>query len=584
MMRKITLIYAIAFVGLLVGLGQAAPKKNARSQTQIFAELSADILTGLQSFYPVTATEMGIHAYDHRLADYSAKSVKEMISRLKQYESRLGKLNNASFDADTRVDLKLIKSNVDVALLNLDKIGWHRKSPVLYVDEAINGIYYLTLSADSTTAARLKAILGRMRQIPSLFATARTNLQHPPKVFVQAARESLAAGIEFYRQVGGDLMVQFPEQADSILAITTSAREAMNSFLGYLESVQVGDDKSFAIGETNFNYMLQHEQFLNFGADSLLKIGESLLVQADRVYREFESTVEKNHQTGQDSVFIPSTFTRDDILDYYQWEVEQVRVFLEMNNVVSVPEDIAPCRVVETPPMLRTMISGIAYQPAGPFDSEQVGHFYVRPLPDSMDQVQLDARYRYVHRRGFRGSVVHEAYPGHHLQMQIAARAESPIRKWQRNNMMIEGWALFSEELAYRSGLFGAENPAQWLGVLGGIRFRAARIVADVNLHTGKWSYDDCVDWMTRTLDINTESEEEYIRREVLRYTHTPTVQMSYLMGKREIERLLQAAQMREGSNFSEKTFYDQILAEGSVPPALLWELLNLTPPLTPQP
>jgi uncharacterized protein (DUF885 family) len=583
-MRRFTILTLALAAIMLAGSVTSAPKQKARSQSQIFADLAADILTGLQSFYPVTATEMGIHTYDHKLADYSAKSVKEMISRLKQYESRLGKLRNNSFDAETRADYLLIKSNVDVALLNLDKIAWHRKSPVLYVDEAINGLYYLMISADSITPPRLRSILGRMRQVPSLFATARATLNHPPKVYVQAARESLAAGIEFYRQVGGDLMTQYPDQADSILALSTAAREAMNSFLGFLESIEVGDEKSFAIGEANFNYLLEHEQFLNFGADSLRKLGENLLADADSTYKAYEGTVERNHQTGQDSVFIPSTFTRDDILDYYQWEVEQVRVFLEMNEIISVPDDIAPVRVVETPSMLRTMISGIAYQPAGPFDSNQIGYFYVRPLPDSMDQVQLDARYRYVHRRGFKGSVVHEAYPGHHLQMQIAARAEGPIRKWQRNNMMIEGWALYSEEMMYRSGLFGAEDPAQWLGVLGGIRYRAARIVADVNLHTGKWTYDECVDWMIRTLDINTESQEEYIRREVLRYTHTPTVQMSYLMGKREIVRLRQAAQARDGSNFTERDFYNKMLVEGSVPPALLWDLLGLTPQVEPQP
>ncbi len=581
-MRKISLfIIALSAVAILA---QAAPKQKSRSQTQVFAELSAEILTSLQSFYPVTATEMGIHAYDQKLADYSAKSVKAMVSRLKQFESRLGKLKNNTFDADTRVDYQLIKSNVDVALLNLDKIAWHKKSPVVYTDEAINGIYYLTLSDEAISPARLKAILGRMQQVPALFDVARANISHPPKVYVQAAKESLQAGIEFYREVVNDLVVQFPDRSDSMLAVANKALISMNNFLGFLESVPLGDDKSFAIGESNFNYLLQHEQFLNFGADSLLRIGENLLAAADSTYKEYESTVEKVHQTGQDSVFIPSTFTRDDILDYYQWEVEQVRVFLEMNDIIGIPEDIAPCKVVETPPMLRTMISGIAYQPAGPFDNNQVGYFYVRPLPDSMDQVQLDARYRFVHRRGFKGSVVHEAFPGHHLQMQIAARSESPIRRWQRNNMMVEGWALFSEELMYKSGLFGAENPPQWLGVLGGIRYRAARIVADVNLHTGKWSYDDCVDWMIRTLDINTESQEEYIRREVLRYTHTPTVQMSYLMGKREIQRLMEAAQARDGSNFTERTFFDTMLAEGSIPPALIWGLMNLTPVTTPHP
>ena len=579
-MRRITIVSLLmaALLMLVWSVADAAPKKTSRSHAQTFADLSDEILKGLQTFYPVTATEMGVHTFDHRLTDYSAKSVKEMINRLKQYESRLGKLRNNAFEPADLLNYKLIKSNVDVALLNLDKIAWYRRSPQLYVDEAINGIYFLLLSNHDTPAGKLPALLDRMRQVPSLFATAKAQIHTPPKVYVQTAKASLETGLEFYRQVASDLMQQFPSRADSILDISTTAREAMNEFLEYLDAVEVGGEKSFAIGEANFNYLLQYEHFLPFTADSLLRLGEALLAEADKAYTAYESTVEKNHQTGQDSVFIPATFTRHDILDYYQWEVDQVRKFLSMNHVLSIPDDIAPVKVVETPPMLRTMVSGIAYQPAGPFDSQQVGYFYVRPLPDSMDQAQLDARYRFVYRRGFRGSVVHEAYPGHHLQMQLAGRNTSPVRKWQRNLLMIEGWALYSEEMMYKTGLFGLENPPQWLAILGGIRFRAARIVADVKLHTGQWSYDECVDWMIRTLNINTESQEEYIRKEVLRYTHAPTVQMSYLIGKREIERLRDAVQARDGANFSEQAFYDKMLAEGSIPPALLWDLWRLTP------
>ncbi|TET94776.1 MAG: DUF885 domain-containing protein, partial [Candidatus Zixiibacteriota bacterium] len=228
-------------------------------------------------------------------------------------------------------------------------------------------------------------------------------------------------------------------------------------------------------------------------------------------------------------------------------------------------------------PFLRTMISGIAYQPAGPYDSVQQGYFYVRPIPDDLDRQQLEARYRYVHRRGFRGSIVHEAYPGHHLQLQVAGMNEDPVRKWQFNIMMIEGWALYCEEMMYHAGLYGEEDPGQWLGVLGGIRFRAARIVADVKLHTGQFTYDGCINWMIDALDVTSDSGKEYIRKEVRRYTISPAYQMSYLMGKREIMALRRAAEQRDGDRFSLKAFHDALLAEGSIPPTLMWDVMGLS-------
>jgi uncharacterized protein (DUF885 family) len=222
------------------------------------------------------------------------------------------------------------------------------------------------------------------------------------------------------------------------------------------------------------------------------------------------------------------------------------------------------------------MITGIAYQPAGPFDSVQQGYFYVRPVPEDLDRAQLEARYRYVHRRGFRGSVVHEAYPGHHLQLQLSGRHPDPVRRWSQNMMLVEGWALYCEEEVYHHGLFGHEDPVQWLGVLGGIRFRAMRIVADVMLHTGQFSYEECVDWAIDALHITSESSKDYIRREIRRYTYQPTYQMSYLMGKREIMKLRETAMARDGENFDLKAFHDALLAEGSIPPTLLWSAMGL--------
>ncbi|MFQ5500564.1 MAG: DUF885 family protein, partial [Candidatus Zixiibacteriota bacterium] len=361
--------------------------------------------------------------------------------------------------------------------------------------------------------------------------------------------------------------------------VSTKAREAMNDFVAWLQTVPTGSPTSFAIGRDNFDYMLEHQYFLQYNSDSLLKVGEVLLADADAAYRKYEAEVEHNHQNGRDSVFVPARFEPSDIIDYYQWETEQVRVFCELHDIVSVPENIAPVSVVETPPFLRSMIAGIAYQPAGPFDSVQHGYFYVRPLPTDMDRRQLEGHFRFAHRRGFRGSVVHEAYPGHHLQLQLAGMNHDPIRKWQHNTMMVEGWALYCEEMVYRQGLFGQEDAAQWLGILGGIRFRAARIVADVKLHTGQFTYDQCVDWMVGALDIRTQSQKDYIRTEVRRYTLRPTTQMAYLSGKREIMALRKAALASDGGKYTMKSFHDALLGEGSIPPTLMWKVLGLTRP-----
>ena len=568
----VALVMALT-MSLLAPAGSAATKKEK------FETLAAQILETLQSFYPVKATEMGIHSYDHRLADYSNKSVKDMVKKLKDYEVKLHKYANTSFAPEDRINYRLIKSNVDIALLHLDKIRWHKRSPQLYADEALNGVYFLMISEHVPLSERLYPLLDRMRAVPGLLQTARKNLKDPAPIYIELAVTSFEGAIDFYQQVASELMNKFPDKADEILKVSTQAREAMNDFAVYLQQMPAGDEKSFAVGKSNLDYVLSHEYFLEFDADSVLAIGEQMLATAQQDYEEYMTFVEENHQNGQDSVFVPQTFTAADVMDYYRWELDQTRLFLERTGILTVPESIGPVEVVETPPYLQTMITSWAYQPVGPFDDGRPGMFYVRPIPADSDREQLEAKFRYAQRRGFRGAVVHEVYPGHHLQMQIAAHHAHSIRKWQTNYMFIEGWALYCEEMTYNAGLYGHEDPAEWLKVLRGIMFRAARIVADVKLHTGQFTVDECVRYMADALGVVTESGMKFIREEVRRYTHSPAYQLSYLMGKREIMMLREAAEDRDGEEFSERDFHDALLAEGSIPPTLMWEILGFEKP-----
>ena len=564
--------YGIAFS--LFALMLHSPPVLAKNAA--FTKLTNEILTDLQAFDPVHATQMGIHTYDGQFADYSSGNVRSMISKLRNHHKSLRKFAQAQLDPAEWIDHRLIESNLNMKLLDLDKIRWYQKSPQLYIDQAVDGIYSLMLSQHSPLSDRLHVIVERMQRVPDLMHTAQKNIKSAPQVWIDAAQESLSGGIDFYAQVAGELMNKFPEEADNILKYSTAAREAMTDFSNYLDGIQRSDERSFAIGKQNFDYMLSHGHLLSFDSDSLLRMGENLLAEVQGEYTDYLEYVENSQQHGEDSVFIPASFTRQDLLDYYQWEVNQVRVFIEMNDIVTVPANIAPVEVVQTPPFLRSMIGGIAYQPAGPFDDVQTGYFYIRPVPEDLDREQLDARYRFVHRRGFRGSVVHEAYPGHHLQMQLAGMSDDPVRKWQQDLLLVEGWALYCEEMMYHNGLYGDSDPAMWLNILRGIRFRAARIIADVKLHTGQFTSDECVDWMIKTLDIETDGGKDYIRTEVRRYTLTPTIQMCYLVGKTMIEELRDDMMERDGDSFSDQEFNDQLLAEGSIPLSLIREAMGL--------
>ncbi|MCP4704824.1 MAG: DUF885 domain-containing protein, partial [candidate division Zixibacteria bacterium] len=531
-----------------------------------FQKLASEILDNLQKFYPVEASEKGVHKYDYLVTDYSRRAVKNEISKLKKFERRLYKYNKSNLTTENRIGQKLLKSNLDIALQDLSKIKWHTINPHMYVNDAVNSIYFLLISEHAPLNERAQNILARMKAIPDLFVQAQGNLKNPPPVYVEMAREMIRTGIDFFGSVKSELSNDFPELASEINNAANRIVTSLNEYDNFLANISTGDEVSFAIGKADFDYKLKHEYFYDYDTDSLLKIGEALFKESDSAYKTYTDWLEINEPI--DSVFVPRSLTKQDILDYYKWEQDQVKKFIISEEILTIPNNIGECIIIETPEVFRPLIGSIAYQMPGAFNSAQTGYFYVKPIPDSLTHDDQDYYYPKIHGRLFKGSVVHEAFPGHHLQLQMTSRTVNDIRKWQDNNCLIEGWALYSEEMMYQKGLYG-KKARPYLKVLGGIRFRAMRIILDVKLHTGQFSREEAVKWLT---DI-WGGYEEYAKKEVNGCALNPTYKMSYLIGKKEVLRLLDDYKKKEGDNFSLKQFHDTLLAEGSLPIPIIRKL-----------
>jgi uncharacterized protein (DUF885 family) len=213
-------------------------------------------------------------------------------------------------------------------------------------------------------------------------------------------------------------------------------------------------------------------------------------------------------------------------------------------------------------------------QPPGPFDDFKTSYFYVPPVPDQFNIGQVEYYYNYVHNRQFRGGVVHEAYPGHHLQISIANQHPSKIRKSFHDYFFIEGWALYCEELMARSMLYQDDTLGAFINALQGVKFRAARVIVDVMLQTGQISYDDAVKYMVEVLGRN----RDYVAREVSRYITNPGQASSYLLGKVQLLALLDDFRKTQGADFSFIGFHDNLLSYGSIPIALIKRLMLAEP------
>jgi uncharacterized protein (DUF885 family) len=232
----------------------------------------------------------------------------------------------------------------------------------------------------------------------------------------------------------------------------------------------------------------------------------------------------------------------------------RARSHLIERDLVSVPDD-ERIDVVETPEYLRNVLPFAAYFEPATFDRDPKGIYVVTPSVDG------DANAMREHNFGsISNTSIHEAYPGHHLQLDTARRHPSLTRLMADAPEFVEGWGMYSELMMREHG-FDDDPPFRVVMHTDAI-WRACRIILDVRMHRGEVTIDEAIDFMVE----HTSFERANATAEVRWYTYRPTYPMSYLLGRTLLLKLRADEQRRLGGAFSLKSFHDTLLRNGSLP------------------
>jgi len=243
----------------------------------------------------------------------------------------------------------------------------------------------------------------------------------------------------------------------------------------------------------------------------------------------------------------------------------RARDFVKKRDLVTIPKGES-LSVMETPIFERNTIPYGAYMPPAPFEKKQQGFFWVTPVNEKLRPEQQEEQLQGHNSYGAVLTALHEAYPGHHLQLVHSNKIKSRIRRQFGTSLFAEGWALYCEELMYDEGFY--TKPETRLLQLKDQLWRACRVVIDVSLHTNRMSFNKAVDMLVNVAKL----EPTNAIAEVKRYTFTPTQPMTYIMGKMEILKLRDDFKKLRGEAFSLKKFHDQLLSYGTIPVQMVRE------------
>jgi hypothetical protein len=520
-------------------------------------------------FDPAAASSAGLVSHDARLGRFDAETTHAHVAALRSVAGAIEELEPD--DLQSEIDRTALLGEIRNSIYRFEHERPHVRNPSFWLSHVFQGLYAIVSRRNGLPRAerggaaggRTPAALERLKALPGFLDAARDTLDEPPSVFVDTALGMLGGGGELVVQVAAELGGEAPEMRPVLQQAAGEALEALKRFGAALrdEIEPSADPHTFAVGEDQFSRRLHHEHALEAGAPELWRYGlhlqdeteAGLAALAGRMGgRGWREVVEELRGDAPEP---------EALLAVYRAELDRAHAFVEERDLVSIPRD--PVDVVPTPSFMLALVPFAAYEPPPIFLSHQTGRFYVTP-PDTSLPPEALARQRRGHcRHAIPSMVAHEAYPGHHLQLVTAQGLGSEVRRHVWTPVMVEGWALYCEQLMDESGYY--EDDEARLFQLVNLLWRAIRIVLDVGLHTRGMTPAEAVDYMVEHLPIERASAEAEVRR----YCAWPTYQLCYAVGRRELLRLRDAYRERAGASFQPKRFHDELLAYGGIPVAL---------------
>ena len=514
---------------------------------------------------PLLGTYLGIHTEDHRLGDGSRETVLGDLETERRHLAALEGLDDAGLSEAARFERDLEIHNTRRQIFDTAEIRtWERRSTAL--DLIGDGIFLIFARDFAPLAERLNAIAGRLEAVPTFLAESRTRAVVPQvRAWQELEIESAADLPGFFAEVTAAAAGLPDADRRRLERAADTARAAIAEYGTWLRTTLEGGTDDWPLGRERYEELVGLRAFDGLDADAILEIGEDQLEmqKAARIRAAAEVDDRATEATVVDRIKSDHPATFEEALDAYRDVMVRARQHLIDRQIATVPPD-ERIEVVETPDYLRNVIPFAAYFSPPKFDANPVGIYIVTRSvgddPNAMREHNFSA---------ISNTSIHEAYPGHHLQLAVANSHPSLTRILSDAPEFTEGWGMYSEQMMREQGFDDAPNFR--LNMHTDAIWRACRIILDVRMHRGEISIDEAIRFLVR----ETSFEQPNARAEVRRYTYTPTYQLSYLLGKVMLLQLRADEQGRLGDAFSLRDFHDTLLRNGSLPVSFHRRLLR---------
>src|SRR5947209_7525943 len=438
-----------------------------------FQKLAKDFIEGLLEANPEYATSLGYHRFDDKLTDYSDDAVANELKRAKDFKQQLEAFSDLTkLTGANRVDVRLLKDNIDNEICGIEELKEREWNPLLYNESPANSLYRLVARDFAPPEKRAASIKARLEKIPAVIAQAKANLKNPPQVYTETAIDQTQGAISLIKEGLNETLDKAPKAKADLSPLQEKTIAALEEYKTWLKNdLLPRSNGDFRIGADKFRKKLRFALASDMSMEELMQHARADLEQTQKAIYETALPLYKKYFPNADQATLKDAKKvttgvldklaeqhPDDntIVGYCQKVVAEATEFVKSHDLMTVPT--TPLDVIVMPEFKRG--TGIAYcDSPGPLERNGKTFFAVEPTPKDWNAQRKESFFKEYNNYMCRDLTVHEAMPGHYLQLAHSNEFRAPtlVRAIFQSGTFIEGWAVYCEQIMAGLGYGGPE-------------------------------------------------------------------------------------------------------------------------------
>lgn len=588
-MKRRLLLIAGCF---LLHCASAQSTEDGKLQT-----LFTNYLERLFTLRPTEATALGDHRFDARLDDISPEARKGWRALWEGARASLPKeVDYKKLSRDGQIDYEIWQHDLELSIWLDDNMRPFERDPRTYGDYLSDSVYSLLTQSTEPKETNIANAISRMAEMPRIIAEAERSLTRPPRPILETAIRQNAGAIDFYEHDIFELAGETAQQSQLKTAAAAVAGE-LRDYQKFLEGpARERADDNWRLGKSKFAKKFELEMNAGITVDENLadakaefaRVQTELYIVSKQLWPVY---FPKQILPPDDDAGRRDTITRvvnavdqehgdaKNLVADARATVEEIKSFIRSHDYLQLPEP-DHCAVVEMPEFRRG--NSAAYlDNAPPLDPKAESMYAVSPPPSDWTPQQVRSFLEEYNSHMLKILTIHEAYPGHYVQLDYANRNPSLIRRVFQSGPFVEGWAVYGEVTMLNEGFGGGDLRLRLMQLKFYLR-AVANSILDYQMHCTKITDEEAMKFLMQDA-FQSEGEAKL---KLIRAKQSSVQLSTYFVGRMAHYRLHQAMERELGDKFTLMRYHAAVLAHGSIPPKYLPELVrrDLEPSLESKP